>query len=352
MVQSRLAPFVPRPRFFAVLLPALVLSLGAGCTARRASSMRPVFVRPAAPCPSGDCGSTVVPSSPSSGSTTIEPVTPVDEPALTNPTSSSRSGTSGPVSSSPAETSPPAVMPPEPGFRDEPDLSPVPGQGTPSKVTPPNGGGNKSGSGGSASGSLKSSQYRRPAASARPRQASLSEQVRPFVNDADDLITPPKADRPWQYIVLHHSASETGGYDSIDHEHRKRLGWKGCGYHFVIGNGSETPDGRIEVSQRWVNQKDGVHCRDGKNPNVNEYGIGICLVGDLEKSPPTPKQIAAAHALVAYLRDRYHIPSDNTETHSHLAASPITCPGRMFPADRILDGSSMALHDGEPVADR
>jgi N-acetyl-anhydromuramyl-L-alanine amidase AmpD len=369
MVQSRLAPFVPRPRLIALIVPALLLSLATGCSARRASSMRPIFVRPAAPCPSGDCGSTVVPASPSSTSSTPSTGTTIVEPGLnggdsassTSPTTSVRPGASGTVTSSPADMTPPAVTAPdmtppavtapEPGFTEPSDLTPVPGKGIPSDVKPvkPSG----SGAGGTSNGSsVKSSQNTRPAATARPRQASLSDQVRPFVNDADDLMTPPKADRPWQYIVLHHSANDSGGYDSIDREHRKRLGWKGCGYHFVIGNGSETPDGQIEVSQRWVNQKHGVHCRDGKNPDVNEYGIGICLFGDLEKTPPTAKQIAAAHALVAYLRDRYHIPSDNTETHSHLAASPTSCPGRMFPTDRILNGSSMARHNGEALTDR
>jgi N-acetyl-anhydromuramyl-L-alanine amidase AmpD len=163
------------------------------------------------------------------------------------------------------------------------------------------------------------------------------------VNDPDDLFAPPKADRPWKYIVLHHSASASGGYGSIDREHRKRLGWDGCGYHFVIGNGTDTPDGTIEVAQRWVNQKHGVHSRDGKTPDVNEYGIGICLVGDLDKSPPTPRQVAAAKALVAYLRDRYSIPADHTETHAHLASSPTACPGRMFPSDSILGTRGLTL---------
>jgi N-acetyl-anhydromuramyl-L-alanine amidase AmpD len=175
------------------------------------------------------------------------------------------------------------------------------------------------------------------------RQATLREGVRPFVNDPDTLFQPPKADRPWRYIVLHHSASPTGGYDSIDQEHRKRLGWQGCGYHFVIGNGSESPDGQIEVARRWTDQKNGVHCRDARNPDVNEYGIGICLVGDLESSPPTARQVAAARALVAYLGARYQIATDHTETHAHLAASSTSCPGRLFPTQAILGARGLAL---------
>jgi hypothetical protein len=175
------------------------------------------------------------------------------------------------------------------------------------------------------------------------KQASLRGGVEPFVNDPEDLFNPPRADRPWKYVVLHHSATATGSYGSIDREHRKRLGWDGCGYHFIIGNGSETPDGRIEVSQRWVNQKLGVHCRDGKNPDVSEYGIGICLVGDLDSSPPTPRQVAAARALVAYLSDRYKIAADHAETHAHLAANPTACPGRHFPAEAILGARGLTL---------
>jgi hypothetical protein len=233
-----------------------------------------------------------------------------------------------------------------PGFSDEPGLTPV--QPENSKVPAPKGSGSGTGSGAdktsSPSASLKNGNGNgRRSAPGRLRSASLRDDLTQYTNDADDLFLPPKADRPWKYIVLHHSAGAKGSYDSIDQEHRKRLGWQGCGYHFVIGNGSESPDGRIEVSQRWANQKLGVHCRDGKNPDVSEYGIGICLVGDLESTPPTARQVAAARALVAYLSDRYQIAADHTETHAHLAASPTSCPGRHFPAQAILGSKGLAM---------
>ena len=140
-------------------------------------------------------------------------------------------------------------------------------------------------------------QPRRPRS--RVRRASLSERLRPFVDEssANELIYPNKADRPWRYIVLHHSASASGNYDQIDGEHRKILGIDGCGYHFVIGNGTGSGDGQIEVAQRWINQKQGVHCRNARTHDVDEYGIGICLVGDLDQQPPSPRQIAATQAL-------------------------------------------------------
>lgn len=119
----------------------------------------------------------------------------------------------------------------------------------------------------------------------RASGASLNDRLRPFVDElsANELLYPNKVDRPWRYIVLHHSASATGNYDQIDSEHRKLLGIDGCGYHFVIGNGSGSSDGQIEVSRRWTNQKQGAHTRNARTHDADEYGIGICLVGDFDQ---------------------------------------------------------------------
>ncbi len=132
--------------------------------------------------------------------------------------------------------------------------------------------------------------------------------------------------------MLHHSAAQEGGYDQIDREHRKILGFDGCGYHFVIGNGTGSGDGQIEVAMRWDNQKQGVHCRNAKTHDADEYGIGICLVGDFDQQPPTPRQVAAAQALISYLSQRYKISPSRVTTHAHLAATPTVCPGKYFPA--------------------
>ena len=175
----------------------------------------------------------------------------------------------------------------------------------------------------------------RPAAPVT-RQATLRTRLTRYVNDPDDLFQPPKADRSWRYIVLHHSAQPEGGYPEIDREHRSRLGSAGCGYHFVIGNGTGSPDGQIEVARRWSDQRGGAHCRDAKTPAVNDDGIGICLVGNLDQDGPTPKQIEAAQSLVDYLESRYNIPTSNVDVHARLAQNPTACPGKHFPAQAIL----------------
>ena len=337
MRQSLAAPVAVRPRLTSrVLLPALIAASLVGCGHRR-QSMRPVFLSPA-PASAG-CPTTITPSGIDASPASMEPTMPdAVSPASTGPVTSSPSSLS-PNRIRSLDSPPPVTGPAMPPGADEPGMELTPADKDGSKVaplrnaTPPA----TKGAGASSSSAPGSATDKgRRTATGRLRQASLREEVRPFVNDADNLFAPPKADRPWKYVVLHHSAAASGGYATIDREHRKRLGWDGCGYHFVIGNGTETPDGRIEVAQRWVNQKNGVHCRDGKTADVNEYGIGICLVGDIETSPPTDRQVAAARALVAYLGDRYQIPADHAETHSHLASSATSCPGKLFPTQAIL----------------
>jgi N-acetylmuramoyl-L-alanine amidase len=314
MVPHQSAPFVLRPRRGMVLLvPALVVATALGCGHRR-SSLRPVYVSPAPSCSPG----AVVP-----GATTTAP-------AATTPSVLEPAAPSFDTSAAPSST----VAPPRPTAprSEEPELNPVApdSSSVPSvpKLQPP-----------TSNGSVKTG---RRSPSGRLRQAGLRERLIPYVNDPGDLFQPPKAERPWKYVVLHHSAGASGSYDQIDREHREAHGWDGCGYHFVIGNGTGSPDGRIEVARRWVDQRHGIHCRDGKSPDMSEYGIGICLVGDLDNAPPTPRQIAAAKALVAYLGARYQIPAEQIGTHANLAAAPTACPGKHFPIQAILGARDLA----------
>jgi hypothetical protein len=175
----------------------------------------------------------------------------------------------------------------------------------------------------------------------------LGERLRPFLDEssANDLMYPSKVDRPWRYIVLHHSAVASGNYDQIDGEHRKILGIDGCGYHFVIGNGTGSRDGQIEVSQRWIKQKQGAHSRNARTHDADEYGIGICLVGDFDHQSPSPRQIAATQALITYLSKRYNVAPSGLRTHAHLAATPTVCPGKYFPSEAMLTLTKDALSD-------
>ena len=135
---------------------------------------------------------------------------------------------------------------------------------------------------------------------------------------------PPVRPRPWKWIVIHHSDTEHGDLAFIDMLHKAR-GWDGVGYDFVIGNGTDSGDGQVEVGYRWTQQAVGAHAKTPDN-RFNEYGIGICLVGNMMDHPPTPKQMAAVERLTAYLMDTYHIEPDHVLGHGDTKNTD--CPGR------------------------
>jgi hypothetical protein len=338
------------------------LSIGtlmtAGCANSR-RSYRPVYASPApvaAPCTNcGSSSATVTTDEPVSSGTVTSVPSLVDSPPRSSsvaPPSRSANGSNG---GSTAEKTPKSRLDDEPGLDES--LSPVPSSGVGGGTTPPplpkpvNPASSSSQGAGpdllGPSGAAAPSAWQTGAQDgvettasvpSRVQRASLNERLRPFVDDstANDLMYPNKVDRPWRYIVLHHSASASGNYDQIDAEHRKILGINGCGYHFVIGNGTGSRDGQIEVSQRWINQKQGAHTRNARTHDADEYGIGICLVGDFDQQPPSAKQLAATKALIDYLNKRYNIAPEGLQTHAHLAATKTVCPGKFFPSEAIL----------------
>ncbi|MCP5461644.1 MAG: LysM peptidoglycan-binding domain-containing protein [bacterium] len=135
--------------------------------------------------------------------------------------------------------------------------------------------------------------------------------------------------RNWQYILIHHSATDMGNARSFDNYHRyKRRMANGLAYHFVITNGNKGPDGNIEVGPRWKNQINGGHV---KSDFYNNVGIGICLVGNFEEYAPTGKQFASLVALVEVLQSVCGIPDENVLGHRHIKEGRTLCPGSLFP---------------------
>jgi N-acetylmuramoyl-L-alanine amidase len=132
--------------------------------------------------------------------------------------------------------------------------------------------------------------------------------------------------RQWRYIVLHHSDTDKGSAAAFDRAHRAR-GWECLGYDFVIGNGTQSGDGEIEVGQRWTRQMDGAHAGVAL---YNQQGIGICLVGNFEATRPTAAQMKALTTLTAYLMRTYNIPPQNVIGHNTAKNGKTACPGKYF----------------------
>ena len=143
----------------------------------------------------------------------------------------------------------------------------------------------------------------------------------------------------WVYVVIHHSATESGSVESIHSEHSRRtdsLGnpWLGIGYHFVIGNGSGMQDGKIEATFRWKQQIHGAHSGSAVH---NANGVGICLIGNFQNQQPTTKQLKAVTKLVTQLSNRYQIPARLVIGHN--TVKPTACPGKHFPLQDVIRDS-------------
>jgi LysM repeat protein len=139
----------------------------------------------------------------------------------------------------------------------------------------------------------------------------------------------------WKYIVVHHSASKKGTLQGMDMYHRqKRKMENGLAYHFVIGNGFGMPDGKIEIGNRWKRQIKGGHLASAQ---LNEVAIGICLVGNFEVDRPSTAQMQSLFALISYLNRRCGMSKSAVRTHKQINTKPTACPGKLFPAGKLMD---------------
>jgi LysM repeat protein len=138
----------------------------------------------------------------------------------------------------------------------------------------------------------------------------------------------------WQHIVIHHSATDEGSGKGMDRYHREERHMEnGLAYHFAIGNGNGMPDGEIYVSKRWREQLDGGHLAI---PALNANSLGICLVGDFQKSRPTTRQLDALEALIRALERRTGLGVRAVTTHKLIHKQHTQCPGRHFPTDAFI----------------
>jgi len=150
----------------------------------------------------------------------------------------------------------------------------------------------------------------------------------------DAIRRAPVKRRRWQFIVVHNSGTRQGNARVFDYYHRHvRRMQNGLAYHFVIGNGTSTGNGQIEVGDRWRRQINGGHVH---SDYLNNISLGICLVGDFNRDQPTRAQLDACEELIRYLRDRCGKTERGTipvKPHRDINPPrwPTDCPGDAFP---------------------
>ncbi|CAN5557071.1 hypothetical protein BH18VER1_BH18VER1_03970 [soil metagenome] len=138
----------------------------------------------------------------------------------------------------------------------------------------------------------------------------------------------------WKFIIVHNSGTRQGSARAFDYYHRNVRRMKnGMAYHFVVGNGTSTGDGQIEIGNRWRRQINGGHVH---SDYLNNISLGICLVGDFNRSQPTKAQLDATEELIKYLRERCgKVDGRPMGVRPHREMNPprwaTDCPGDAFP---------------------
>lgn len=128
------------------------------------------------------------------------------------------------------------------------------------------------------------------------------------------------------HLVVHHDAAPVGeDYDPIKrYEGQAKFhiskGWKRLAYHLRIDT---------EGNVYQANEFQEITWHAG-NYRMNLKSISVCLDGDLTKTPPTAKQVAALWELMQYLiskrPDMPKLLRHTITTHREVRLMPTTCP--------------------------
>ena len=127
--------------------------------------------------------------------------------------------------------------------------------------------------------------------------------------------------RSIEKLVVHHSGTRGGTPKSFAWHHVHARGWPGIGYHYVV-----SPDGVVFKTNALTTVS--YHAR-----GANLSGLGICLVGDFNRSEPTDAQMESLTELLGLLL-RYY-PKARIVPHREVRGSRTSCPGLNFPIERL-----------------
>ncbi len=123
-------------------------------------------------------------------------------------------------------------------------------------------------------------------------------------------------------IIIHHSASvdgKTQNWGQIRRYHTQQRGWLDIGYHYGI----ELVDYDYEIMLGRFENESGAHC-----PGQNNEALGICVVGNFEKTPVPDEQWGKTLKLVRQLMKNHKLTKNDIYGHRDFKAT--ACPGKYF----------------------
>lgn len=154
-----------------------------------------------------------------------------------------------------------------------------------------------------------------------------------------------------KYLIVHHTERNNDFPAFINFRHKFLRGWDKIGYHYLIGNRRPfTKDGFLYAGRK--ENETGAHAF-----GFNEISLGICLIGNLDKSNPTLKQLQTLVTLLKSKMKQYGIPAENVLGHRELSGVVKTCPGKNLDMEilrQIITGKVefQALVSGEYQKER
>ena len=122
-------------------------------------------------------------------------------------------------------------------------------------------------------------------------------------------------------ITVHHTG-EHGNWaelpdveivQRIEKYHRNEKDWAAIGYHFLVGKDGKIYEGRPAQYQ-------GAH-----TSTQNENNLGISVIGDFMKQPPSTRQLNALKAFLDDKRTEYGV--GRGRCYGHRDLHPSLCPG-------------------------
>jgi N-acetylmuramoyl-L-alanine amidase len=129
-------------------------------------------------------------------------------------------------------------------------------------------------------------------------------------------------------LIIHHSLTKDGkvnDWNAIRRYHVEVNKWANIGYHYGIEL----------VRDEYVIQKGRAEWRGGAHTlGMNSKSLGICVVGNYDLAEPPEAALNLLANLCANLCKKYNLKPADIETH-HKYASYKTCPGKLFPMDKL-----------------
>ncbi len=131
------------------------------------------------------------------------------------------------------------------------------------------------------------------------------------------------------HVIVHHSSRRYDLPAFVRFRHRLR-GWEDTGYHYLIGDGRFSEDGKLYTGR--LEEHQGAHAL-----GYNDRSLGVCLIGNLDIDHPTERQIESLLRFLERYRTAKRIPLERILGHRELPDVIKSCPGSNVSMDRLRE---------------